>query len=82
MLVVYVLSSDFSWVIYYVAGFVGCSQAFVLSTGINLISEVVGKKSSKGGFVFGFYSFIDKCLIGVAIYLVSNSEAYSNSYHS
>ncbi len=38
MLVVYILKADFNWVIYYVAGFVGCSQAFVLSTGINLIS--------------------------------------------
>lgn len=40
--VVYMLTVDFAWVIYFVSIFIGISQAMVLGTGINLISEVVG----------------------------------------
>jgi Na+/melibiose symporter-like transporter len=36
--VVYLLTIDFSWVIYFVSIFIGVSQAMVLGTGINLIS--------------------------------------------
>jgi MFS family permease len=42
MTVVYFLIVDFGWVIYFLAFFIGISQAMVLGTGINLISEVVG----------------------------------------
>ncbi len=42
MIAVYFLSIDYAWVIYYIALFIGISQAMVLGTGINLISEVVG----------------------------------------
>jgi MFS family permease len=73
MLVLYILIVDFAWVIYFVAIFIGISQAMVLGTGINLISEVVGEKGSKGAFVFGIYSFCDKITVGVIIYLVSNT---------
>jgi hypothetical protein len=59
--------------------FIGISQAMVLGTGINLISEVVGDKGSKGAFVFGIYSFCDKITVGVIIYLVSNTEAYTKT---
>jgi hypothetical protein len=48
-----------------------------LSTGINLISDVVGSKGSSGAFVFGFYSLLDKFSSGIAIFLVGNAEAYS-----
>ena len=74
-----ILTVDFNWVIYFAAAFIGCSQALVVSTGVNLISEVVGDRSSNGGFVFGVYSFIDKILVGVVIYLVTNTQAYSIS---
>jgi hypothetical protein len=77
MLTILILTVDFNWVIYFVAAFIGCSQALVVSTGVNLISEVVGERSKKGGFVFGVYSFIDKVLVGVVIYLVTNTAAYS-----
>lgn len=51
----------------------------VLGTGINLISEVVGHRGSKGAFVFGIYSFLDKITVGVIIYLVSNSDSYTKT---
>lgn len=73
MLAIYFLTVDYAWVIYYVAVFIGISQAMVLGTGINLISEVVGDKGSKGAFVFGIYSFFDKIIVGVIIYLVTNT---------
>ena len=79
MTVVYGLTPDFAWVIYYLAIFIGISQALVLGTGINLISEVVGPRGSKGAFVFGVYSFLDKILVGVIIYLVSNTAAYTKT---
>jgi hypothetical protein len=75
--VVYFLIPDYSWVIYYLSIFIGISQALVLATGINLISEVVGPRGSKGAFVFGIYSFVDKIMVGVIIYLVSNTQAYT-----
>lgn len=39
---------------------------------------MVGPRGSKGAFVFGVYSFIDKIMVGVIIYLVSNTSAYTN----
>lgn len=36
--VVYLLTVDFGWVIYFISIFIGVSQAMVLGTGINLIS--------------------------------------------
>jgi Na+/melibiose symporter-like transporter len=49
----------------------------VLSTGINLISDVVGSKGAKGAFVFGIYSLLDKFSSGIAIFLVGNADSYS-----
>lgn len=51
----------------------------MLSTGVNLISDVVGAKAKTGAFVFGVYSMIDKIAVGVAIYLVVETEAYSKT---
>ena len=79
MVALYYLSVDYSWVIYYIAVFIGISQAMVLGTGINLISEVVGDRGNKGAFVFGIYSFFDKIIVGVIIYLVTNTSAYSKT---
>lgn len=56
---------------------IGVSQSLVLSTGINLISDVVGGKAKKGAFVFGIYSLLDKFSSGIAIFMIGNSEAYS-----
>lgn len=50
----------------------------VLSTGINLISDVVGNKAKTGAFVFGIYSLLDKFSAGAVIFIVGNSNAYSN----
>lgn len=49
----------------------------MLSTGINLISDVVGAKAKTGAFVFGIYSLMDKFSSGIAIFFIGNSAAYS-----
>ena len=49
----------------------------VLSTGINLISDVVGNKAKTGAFVFGIYSLLDKFSAGAVIFIVGNSGPYS-----
>jgi hypothetical protein len=56
---------------------IGVSQSLVLSTGINLISDVVGGKAKTGAFVFGIYSLLDKFSSGIAIFMIGNSESYS-----
>jgi hypothetical protein len=43
----------------------------VLSTGINLISDVVGNKGESGAVVFGIYSFLDKISAGLLIYFLA-----------
>lgn len=49
----------------------------VLSTGINLISDVVGSKAKTGAFVFGIYSLLDKFSAGAVIFIIGNTQAYS-----
>jgi hypothetical protein len=61
------------WIMFIVAVFIGISQALVLSTGINLISDVVGTRGKNGAFVFGTYSLLDKFASGLAIYFITNS---------
>ena len=51
----------------------------MLSTGVNLISDVVGAKAKSGAFVFGIYSMLDKIAVGIGIFLVGETEAYSRS---
>lgn len=58
---------------------IGVSNALLLNTAINLISEVVGSRGSRGAFVFGIYSFVDKSTVGLLVYFLSNSEAYANT---
>ena len=62
---------------YIVACLAGLSQSFVLCTGINMISEVIGTKSKRGAFVFGCYSFLDKLSSGIAIFFISNSSEFN-----
>ncbi len=50
-----------------------------MSTGVNLISDVIGAKAKSGAFVFGFYSMIDKIAVGVGIFVVGETEAYSKT---
>lgn len=78
LLVFYILTPEYSWVAYILSVFMGTSSGLVVSTGINLISEVVGQKSKQGAFVFGFYSFLDKTIVGMTVALVTHSQAYSN----
>ena len=63
----------------YLYSYLGISQSLVLSTGVNLISEVVGSKSKSAAFVFGFYGMIDKIVVGLGIYFVGSTKAYSIS---
>lgn len=70
----YVYSCAFYW--YFLCN-LGMSQSLVLSTGINLISDVVGGKAKTGAFVFGIYSLLDKFSSGIAIFVIGNASAYS-----
>jgi Na+/melibiose symporter-like transporter len=79
LLGMYFLTPEYSWLVYYYAAFVGVSSGLVLSTGINLISEVVGNKGSQGAFVYGVYSFMDKSIVGLLVFVVTHSPSYSKS---
>jgi hypothetical protein len=79
------LSEKFSWPIYIIAVFIGINffylgvaQSVVLATGINLISEVIGSRSKDGAIVFGIYSLLDKFSSGIAIFVISNSQAFKS----
>jgi len=74
----YFLDPDHSWVIYIVVALIGLARGLVVTTGINLISEVVGARGQEGAIVFGIYSFIDKYMFGIIIFLVTHTAAYSN----
>jgi Na+/melibiose symporter-like transporter len=73
----YLHKTQFDWTMYAVAVLAGVSQSFVLCTGINMISEVIGTRSKRGAFVFGCYSFLDKVANGAAIFLISSSARFS-----
>ena len=49
----------------------------ILSTGINLISDVIGSKGESGAFVFGIYSFLDKISAGIIIFFMANLPCFS-----
>jgi hypothetical protein len=49
----------------------------ILSTGINLISDVIGSKGDSGAFVFGIYSFLDKISAGILIFFMANLPCFS-----
>lgn len=55
-------------------GVIGAAQAIILNSVVNFICEIIGTNSSKGGFVFGAYSFMDKISTGIVVYLVSNNK--------
>jgi Na+/melibiose symporter-like transporter len=66
-----------AWIVYIVSGFVGLSQPYILSTGINFISDVIGSRVRSGAFVYGAYSLFDKFSAGIAIFIVFNTPAYT-----
>lgn len=70
------LNKNFTWPIYLIALVIGASQSMTLSTGINLISEVVGAKSKQGAIVFGIYSLFDKFTSGIIIFAISSSTLF------
>jgi len=69
-------SSNGNW-IYFLAIFIGFSQSLILTTGINLISDVVGSKSESGAIVFGIYSFLDKISAGIIIFFIAQLSCFS-----
>lgn len=73
------ITPNVNWIMFIVAIFVGTSQTLVLSTGINLISDVVGADGSQGAFVFGVYSLLDKISSGIAIYFIISSSSFDSS---
>jgi len=68
--------------IYAIAIPIGFSQSMVLSTGINLISDVVGNKGESGAVVFGIYSFLDKISAGIFIYFLATLPPFISHMHS
>lgn len=76
----FVHPTRFDWLMYVVASLAGLSQSFVLCTGINMISEVIGTNSKRGAFVFGCYSFLDKVANGIAIFFISMSQDFDNDH--
>lgn len=78
-LVMIFITPNYNWIMFIVAIFVGLSQTLVLSTGINLISDVIGTNSSDGAFVFGIYSLLDKISSGVAIYFIISSSEFDKN---
>lgn len=57
---------------------IGLSQSMILSTGINLISDVIGSKGDSGAFVFGVYSFLDKISAGLIIFFMANLTCFTD----
>ncbi len=49
----------------------------ILSTGINLISDVIGSKGESGALVFGIYSFLDKISAGIIIFIIANLPSFT-----
>ena len=49
----------------------------ILSTGINLISDVIGSKGDSGALVFGIYSFLDKISAGIVIFVLANLSSFT-----
>lgn len=72
------LNKNTSWPIYILAFVVGIAQSITLSTGINLISEVIGTKSKQGAIVFGIYSLLDKFASGIVLFFISDSSAFKD----
>lgn len=70
------LRASSPWPIYIIALVIGVAQSTTLSTGINLISEVIGSKSKKGAIVFGIYSLLDKFASGIILFVISNSTLF------
>ena len=75
----FALDKENGSLIYILAGLIGFSQSLILTTGINLISDVVGSKSESGAIVFGIYSFLDKISAGIIIYLIAQLSCFSTS---
>lgn len=65
-----------TWPIYLIALSIGIAQSMTLSTGVNLISEVIGSRSKKGAIVFGMYSLLDKFASGIIIFAISSSSQF------
>jgi len=52
----------------------------MLNTATCLISDVIGKHAESSAFVYGFYSFFDKIMNGVIIFLIAsylNKDPYA-----
>ena len=72
------LGRSVSWPIYLIALVVGVAQSMTLSTGINLISEIVGNKSKQGAIVFGIYSLLDKFACGIVLFVITSSASFKS----
>ena len=55
-------------------GVIGAAQAIIINSVLNFICDIIGSNASKGGFVFGAYSFMDKISTGIVVFIVSNNR--------
>ena len=69
----YVLTPDYSGLIYFFAIFRGISSGLVLTTGTKLVTDIIGNRGNSSAFVYGVYEFMNKCTIGLVVYLVTHS---------
>ena len=51
----YVLTPEYSGLIYFFAVFRGISSGLVLTTGTNLVTDIIGNKGNSSAFVYGVY---------------------------
>ena len=58
---------------------IGITQAIIMNSVINFICDIIGSNSSKGGFVFGTYSFMDKISTGVVVYFITSGTQLDSS---
>jgi hypothetical protein len=55
----------------------GIIQPIMPLTAINLMSEVIGTKGDQGALVSSIYSFVEKIVVGVVVYLVTSTERFN-----
>lgn len=56
----------------------GIGQSLSMNTGISLVAEVIGQKGSRGAIVYGIYSFFDKIITGIILFLIMVKKKIKN----
>jgi len=64
---IFFITESISYILYIISFFLGIGFSLGLSSASFLVNDLVGNKGSKGAFVYGAYSFIDKLSSGVVL---------------